>query len=145
MSTMTYETRPLPARDESLCAADAPFLRPGPQDLSETIPVFFIGRNGRGHWVARGADGRSGGLFWRKQTAIRFARRSAWPAHCATIFPADNIELDLENQGNPLLARIDVTRLLRIVDAAASALPLMAVLAGTIVLKTAIFLSRLHY
>lgn len=107
--------------------------------------MFFIGHNKRGHWVARDVDGKSGGLFWRKQAAIRFARRSAWPTQCATIFPADNIELDLENQGNPLLAPIDVTRMLRIVDAAANALPLMAVLAGTIALKTAIFLSRLHY
>ena len=145
MSTLTYEARPLAARNESLRAADTPFLRPGPQDLSEAIPVFFIGRDSRGHWVAREADGKSGGLFWRKQTAIRFARRSAWPARCATIFPAESIELDLENRGNPLLARIDVTGLLRIVDAASSALLLMAVLAGTIALKTAIFLSRLLY
>jgi hypothetical protein len=145
MSTMTYEARPLPARKESLRPADTPFQRPGPEDLSETIPVFFIGRNKLGHWVARGADGKSGGLFLRRQAAIRFARRSAWPALCATIFPADHIELDLENRGNPLLARIDVTRMSGIADAAASALLLMAVLAGTIALKTAIFLSRLHY
>jgi hypothetical protein len=145
MSTMTYETRPLPARNESLCAADTPLLRPGPQDLSETIPVFFIGRNTHGHLVARGADGKSGGLFWRKQAAIRFARRSVWPARCATIFPADNIELDLENQGNPLLAQIDVRRVLRIAGGAIDAVLLMAILAGTIALKTGIFLSRLNY
>lgn len=107
--------------------------------------MFFIGRNDRGHWVARDADGKAGGLFWRKQAAIRFARRSAWPARCATVFPAENIELDLENQGNPLLAHSKVTRMLRIGSAAASALLLMAVLAGTVALKTAIFLSRLHY
>lgn len=107
--------------------------------------MFFIGRNKRGHWVARDADGKSGGLFWRRQAAIRFAGRSAWPARCATIFPAETIELDLENQGNPLLAHIDVTRMLRIGNAAAGALLLMAVFAGTIALKTAIFLSRLHY
>lgn len=145
MSTMTYETRPLPARNESLCAADAPFLRPGPQDLNETIPVFFIGRNKHGHWVAPGADGKSGGLFRRKQAAIRFARRSAWPARCATIFPSDNIELDLENQGNPLLAYIDVTRMLRIAGAGIDAVLPMAILAGAIALKTGIFLSRLNY
>ena len=124
---------------------DTPFQRPAPEDLSEAIPVFFIGRNKHGHWVARGADGKSGGLFWRKQAAIRFARRSARPARCATIFPTENIELDLENQGNPLLAHIDVTGMLRIGSAAASALLLMAVLVGSIALKTAIFLSRLHY
>jgi hypothetical protein len=107
--------------------------------------VFFIGRNKDGHWVARGADGKSGGLFWRKQAAIRFATRSAWPARCATIFPAENIELDLENQGNPLLAHTEVTRMLRSVRAAIYVSLMMAVLAGTIALKTGIFLSRLNY
>ena len=160
MSTMTYDdklvgsgtgrARPVALRtpvghNESQLAADTPFLRPAPEDLSEAIPVFFIGRNKHGHWVARGADGKSGGLFWRKQAAIRFARQSAWPARCATIFPTENIELDLENRGNPLLAHIDVTRMLRTGSAAVSALLMMAILAGAIALKTAIFLSRLHY
>jgi hypothetical protein len=138
-------TRASPARNEPQHAADTPFLRPGPEDLSEAIPVFFIGRNRDGHWVARGADGTSGGLFWRRQAAIRFATRSAWPARCATIFPVDNIELDLENQGNPLLAHIGVTRMLRSVSATIYVSLMMAVLAGTIALKTAIFLSRLNY
>jgi hypothetical protein len=137
--------RASPARSKSRPAADTPFLRPDTEDLSEAIPVFFIGRNKHGHWVARDADGKSGGLFWRKQAAIRFARRSAWPARCATIFPAENIELDLENQGNPLLAHIGVTRMLRIFGAGVDAVLLMAILAGTIALKTGIFLSRLTY
>ena len=107
--------------------------------------MFFIGRNKDGHWVARGADGRSGGLFWRKQAAIRFATRSAWPARCATIFPSENIELDLENQGNPLLAHTEVTRILRSFGAALSVLLLMAVFAGSVALKAGIFLSRLNY
>lgn len=137
--------RTSPARNESRSAADVPFQRPGPEDLSEAIPVFFIGRNRAGHWVARSADGKSGGLFWRKQAAIRFARQSAWPAQCATIFPSENIELDLENQGNPLLARIDVTRMLRGVGIAFSVLLTMAVLAGAVALKAEILLSRLSF
>ena len=145
MSTMTFEMRPLPVRHEAPRARDASFQRPGPEDLSEAIPAFFIGRDSRGHWVARAADGKSGGLFWSKQAAIRFATRSEGPGRCATVFPAEIIELDLENQGNPLLAHIDVTRMLRIAGRATSALLLMAVLAGAIALKTAIFLSRLHY
>src|SRR5258705_13303570 len=32
-----------PVRNEPPPAADTPFLRPGPEDLSEAIPVFFIG------------------------------------------------------------------------------------------------------
>jgi hypothetical protein len=137
--------RPSPVRNQSRCVANSPFLRPGAEDLSEAIPVFFIGRNQRGHWVARGADGKSGGLFWRKQAAIRFATRSAWPARCATIFPSDNIELDLENQGNPLLAHIDVTRMLRRLSAAIGVLLVTAVLAGIVAMRAGIFLSRLNY
>jgi hypothetical protein len=95
-----------PACGEPGLAATAPFLRPGPEDLSEAIPAFFIGRNKDGFWVARDADGKSGGLFWRKESAIRFALESAWPARCATIFPSESIELDLANQGNPLLAYV---------------------------------------
>lgn len=102
-----------PARYEPDHAAETPFRRPGPEDLSASIPVFFIGRNKDGHWVVRGADGKSGGLFWRKQSAIRFATRSAWPARCATIFPSSTVELDLENRGNPLLSHAGFTRLLR--------------------------------
>lgn len=132
-------------RNEARRAADTAFQRPGAEDLSEAIPVFFIGRNKLGHWVARGADGKSGGLFWRKQAAISFATRSAWPARCATIFPAESIELDLENQGNPLLSHIDVTRMLRIVGAATSVLLVMAVFAGLVALRAEIFLSRLNY
>jgi len=64
---------------------------------------------------------------------------------CDTRPPPVRNESLPENQGNPVLAGIDVTRMSGIGDAAASALLLMAVLAGTIGLKTAIFLSRLHY
>jgi hypothetical protein len=137
--------RASPVRNEARRAADTPFLRPGPEDLSEAIPAYFIGRNKHGHWVARGADGKSGGLFCRKQAAIRFATRSAWPARCATIFPPETIELDLENQGNPLLAHIEVTRMLRRSSPAIGVLLLMATLAGIVALRAEIFLSRLNY
>jgi len=79
------------------------FQRPGPDVLSRSIPVVFIGRNRDGVWVARDADGKFGGLFWRKGAALRFARAGAGPAGCATVFPRARFELDLENSGNPLL------------------------------------------
>lgn len=158
MSAMTYSSnlrgddrnltigmRTVSAGEEPESAASTSFVRPAPEDLSEAIPVFFIGRNARGHWVARGADGKHGGLFWRKQAAIRFAATCAWPERCATIFPAGNIELDLENQGNPLLAHIDVTRMLRSTTAAIHISLLIAVLAGAIALMSGIFLSRVKY
>src|SRR5260221_11870477 len=105
--------RASPVRNEPRHAADTPFLRPGPEDLNEAIPGFFIGRNKHGHWVARSADGKSGGLFWRKQAAIRFATRSAWRARCATILPPQTMRLDLENQVNPLPGRPQAKRIVR--------------------------------
>ena len=88
----------------------APFLRPDPEVLSEAIPVFFIGRNRDGCWVARDAEGRCGGLFWRKEGALRFARRSAGPVGCATVFPRGHVELDIENAGNPFVPRMAAIR-----------------------------------
>src|ERR1700744_1963610 len=66
--------------------ADAPFQRPGPDVLSETIPVAFIGRNRFGLWVARAADARFGGLFWRERAALDFARTNAAPAPAPSYF-----------------------------------------------------------
>jgi hypothetical protein len=81
-----------------------PFRRPGPDVLNATIPVVFIGRNRDGLWVARDAEGKFGGLFWRKEAAIRFARRNAASTGCATVFPQARFELDIQNTVNPLIA-----------------------------------------
>jgi hypothetical protein len=71
--------------------------------VSEAIPAFFIGRNKQGFWIARDVKGRFGGIFLRERSALSFARRHSRPAGCATIFPSGPIELDLENNGNPLV------------------------------------------
>ena len=84
--------------------------RPDPSILSEAIPLFFIGRNEDGFWVAREADGRIGGIFLRKQSAVRFANRSAQPRGCATMFLSERFELDVENKGNPLVAHLAAAR-----------------------------------
>jgi hypothetical protein len=81
-----------------------PFQRPGPDVINEAIPTVFVGRNRDGLWVARDADGKFGGLFWRKQSALRFARRAAASTGCATVFPQARFELDIENAGSPLIA-----------------------------------------
>jgi hypothetical protein len=73
--------------------------RPDATVVSETIPLFYIGRNSNGVWVVREADGRSGGLFLLKQSALRFARRQSEPTGCAMMFLAEPFELDIENQG----------------------------------------------
>ena len=80
-------------------------LRPlDPDVLSAAIPAFFIGRNKDGLWVARAADGRAGGLFLFKSSAIDFANRHCAPARCALVFPDETFELDVDNRGNPLVA-----------------------------------------
>lgn len=74
-----------------------------PNAVNESIPAFFIGRNADGLWVAREAKGRIGGLFIRKRSAVSFAHQQGGAAGCAIIFPSKQIELDLENEGNPLV------------------------------------------
>jgi hypothetical protein len=78
--------------------------RPDSGVLSESIPLFFIGRNARGFWVAREAEGRTGGVFLSKRSAVRFANRNSAPAGCATMFLNDRLELDVENQGSLIVA-----------------------------------------
>jgi hypothetical protein len=74
--------------------------RPDPSVLSESIPLFYIGQNGHGFWVAREAGGRSGGLFVFKRSAIGFARKRSAPPGCAIMILTEPFELDLENQGS---------------------------------------------
>ena len=82
-----------------------------PDVVSAAIPAFFIGRNQIGLWVAREVNGRAGGLFLFKSSAVDFANRQSAPARCALVFPVETFELDIENRGNPLVAL--AARLLR--------------------------------
>ena len=74
--------------------------------VNEAIPAFFIGRNREGFWVVRDVKGRIGGIFLLENSALSFAKRNSWPAGCATIFPSERFELDLENKGNPLVTHL---------------------------------------
>ena len=81
--------------------------RPDADVLSRSIPLFFIGRNRNGLWIAREAEGRTGGVFLLKQSALYFAQRKSAPVGCATMYLAEPIELDTENLGNPLAKWLD--------------------------------------
>jgi hypothetical protein len=74
-----------------------------PAIISASIPVFFVGRNRDGFWLARDAKGERGGIFLFKSSALAFVRRACRQAGCATIFPTERFELDVENQGNRLV------------------------------------------
>jgi hypothetical protein len=69
--------------------------RPDPTILNESIPLFFIGKNSAGLWVARESEGRTGGIFLLKSSAISFAKRESMPGGCALSFVPDGLELDI--------------------------------------------------
>ncbi len=81
-------------------APRAPAKLPGRPDasvLNETIPLFFIGCNKNGLWVAREAAGQTGGIFLFRESALRFAGQHSLPGGCAMMFLYENFELDVEN------------------------------------------------
>jgi hypothetical protein len=94
----------LPANKPATVSAQFRPLDPG--IVNETIPAFFIGRNQEGFWVARDLNGRIGGIFLLEQSAVSFAKRNSQPSGCATIYPSERFELDLENSGNPFVVRL---------------------------------------
>ena len=83
--------------------------RPDDTVLSESIPLFFIGRNQNGFWVARESAGRCGGLFLLRQSAARFARKNGSAGACATMFVEHSIELDVPNPGSRFVELITTT------------------------------------
>jgi hypothetical protein len=80
--------------------------RPDPSILSDAIPLFFIGRNGDGFWVAREAAASVGGIFLLKCSALQFAKRNAEPGGCATMDISERFELDIANHGNRAVAHL---------------------------------------
>ncbi len=102
--------------------------RPDLTVLSETIPLFYIGQNRHGFWVAREAAGRCGGVFLLRRLAARFARRESAPGGCATMFLNERFELDLENQGSRLVEPVAAA-----MDMAARRTPAVAAFVATAV------------
>jgi hypothetical protein len=80
--------------------------RPDLNILSETIPLFYIAQNKHGFWVAREAEGRCGGVFLLRRSAVRFARQQSGSAGCAMMFLNEELELDIENEGDRLVEPI---------------------------------------
>jgi hypothetical protein len=96
--------------------------RPSAKILSERIPLFFIGRDPDGFWLARHADSPIGGLFLRRRSAMNFAKRACAPIPCATMVLAEPHRLDTENRGNRLAPRLrPAMRLARRLTASSSA------------------------
>ena len=105
---------------QALPASTQPnFFQPlDPGIVNASIPTFFVGRNRDGFWIARDARGQHGGMFLFRNSALAFARRAAGSFGCATVFPSERFELDVENQGNPLIGYLKP--LLRLLTSARS-------------------------
>lgn len=91
-----WQTRQLPSRPDDTV-------------LSDSIPLFFIGRNNSGFWVAREAAGRCGGLFLSRRSVAQFARRNGLAEGGATMLVEHSIELDLPNRGSRFVELIVTT------------------------------------
>ncbi len=85
--------------------------RPDLTVLNETIPLFYIAQNSHGFWMAREAEGRCGGEFLLRRSAVRFAQQKSAPVGCAMMFLNEAFELDIANEGSrlvePLISTID--------------------------------------
>jgi hypothetical protein len=80
--------------------------RPDASVLNEAIPLFAIGRNRAGMWVARDCDSTACGEFFTRSAAVRFAKRTAGPC-CALMFENDDRELlATPRSSERLLARV---------------------------------------
>jgi hypothetical protein len=106
------------------------FCRPDASVLNRSIPLFFIGRNKNGLWIAREAEGRASGIFLLKLSALHFAQKHSAPIGCATMFLPEPIELDTDNLGNPLARLLDaaLTKISDLIPAYPPAIPIRKIL-----------------
>jgi hypothetical protein len=114
---LRHETSPLPRRPDSSV-------------LSDSIPLFFIGQNRHGLWVAREASEQAGGLFLLRRSALRFAQKNSHPAGCATMLLAEPLELDVANQGG-----FFATRLAAAIEAAVRGTPTAGAIVEMVIVK----------
>jgi hypothetical protein len=97
--------------------------RPDTALLSETIRLFFISRDSDGFWVACDSQLQTGGIFLLRRSALKFARRRSEPTGCALMFLEEPHNLEIQNQGNRLIAWLrPAKRLLRRVAAKAGSI-----------------------
>jgi hypothetical protein len=73
---------------------------------TETFPLFLIGKNSRGHWVAQKQHGQCGGLFVSRAAALKFALFENGNRPEAVITVPGALELDM---GRPALTVVRST------------------------------------
>jgi hypothetical protein len=58
-------------------------------------PLFMIGQDDRGHWVAQDLKGRCGGLFVNREAALRYVRSQNGHRPQAVVMVSGVLELDI--------------------------------------------------
>ena len=58
-------------------------------------PLFLVGKDSQGHWVARDQSGLCGGLFVGRDEALKFARAENGNRPQAIVMVDDVLELDM--------------------------------------------------
>jgi hypothetical protein len=58
-------------------------------------PLFLVGKDSQGHWVARDQSGLCGGLFVGRAEALKFARAENGNRPQAIVVVDDVLELDM--------------------------------------------------
>jgi len=109
--------------------------RPDDAILSATIPLFYIGQNSKGLWVVHEAEGRRGGLFLFRRSAVRFAREESEPSGCALMFLKGRLELDVTSGSGGALAAA--------MQAAEHRAPALGAFAGTVLTQWHKFVARI--
>jgi hypothetical protein len=71
---------------------------PPSSGLWSKVPLFLIGRNGEGHWVARDTLGLRGGLFVDRTEALKFALFENGNRLQAVVMVPGILELDMSAQ-----------------------------------------------
>ena len=60
-------------------------------------PIFMIGRDSRGHWVAQEQNGARGGLFVDRVGALKFAKSENGNHPHAIVWVSGVLELDISH------------------------------------------------
>lgn len=58
---------------------------------------FVVGRDGKGHWIARDEEGLTGGVFVDRSSAVRFATMESGHRAGAISFAPASVRLSLFN------------------------------------------------
>ncbi len=69
---------------------------PSPVAADQAAPLFFIGRDSHGNWVAQDTSHRRGGIFVDRAEAVRFARAENGKHLDAVVMVPGVLELDLD-------------------------------------------------